>query len=174
MSHPAQQEFCQEVQQRFPNFFEQTRVLEIGSRDINGSVRDQFENCEYLGIDATAGKGVDQVCLGHELKAEPDSFDVVCAVEVFEHDPYARETVANMFRLLRPGGLFFMTCAGVGRAEHGTKRTGTLYGPDANFYCNVSLSMFQEWIQEVKLEELYLRYHRAVSDLYCFAIKATS
>lgn len=172
MAHPAQQEFCHDVKLRFPEYFQETRVLEVGSRDINGSVRDEFINADYIGIDVEAGPGVDQVCLGHEFQADPESFDVVCSNETFEHDPYAARTVAHMLSLLRPGGLFFMTCAGEGRKEHGTTRTGSRYGPDANYYQNVSVSLFLTWIQAADFEELYLKHNRTVSDLYCFAIKA--
>ncbi|WP_298868599.1 class I SAM-dependent methyltransferase [uncultured Gimesia sp.] len=172
MAHPAQQEFCREVKQKYGDFFLNTRVLEIGSRDVNGSVREEFDNCTYTGIDAESGNGVDQACLGHEFEAPPESFDVVCSLETFEHDPHAPQTVANMLKLLRPGGLFFMTCAGEGRKEHGTRRTGPLYGPDENYYQNVSLAMFLDWVKATSFEELYLRHNKAVSDLYCFAIKA--
>lgn len=172
MAHPAQQKFCRDVKCRFPGFFQKTRVLEIGSRDVNGSVRSQFSGCDYMGIDAEAGNGVDQICLGHEFEAPPESFDVVCSLETFEHDPHASKTVSHMLSLLRPGGLFFMTCAGNGRKEHGTSRTGKLYGPNPDFYENVSLEMFLEWIKATSFEELFLKHNIARSDLYCFAIKA--
>lgn len=172
MAHPAQQEFCRDVKSRFPHFFQGTRVLEIGSRNVNGSVRDEFVDSDYTGVDVEKGPGVDVVCFGHEYQVEPESFDVVCSNETFEHDPHAAQTVAHMLSLLRPGGLFFMTCAGEGRKEHGTTRTGACYGPDANYYQNVSLSLFLTWIQESEFEELFLKDNREVFDLYCYAIKA--
>ena len=45
------------------------------------------------------------------------SFDVVISCECFEHNPYWRETFLNMTRVLRPGGLFVLTCATTGRAR---------------------------------------------------------
>ncbi len=57
MAHPAQQEFCHEVKLRFPQLFQDTRVLEVGSRNINGSVRDEFLNSDYIEIDVEAGPG---------------------------------------------------------------------------------------------------------------------
>jgi hypothetical protein len=39
-----------------------------------------------------------------------------------EHNPYWKETFANMVRLCRPGGLIPMTCATIGREEHGTSK----------------------------------------------------
>ena len=52
MAHPAQQEFCCEVKRLFPEFFANTRVLEIGSRNINGSGRDLFEDCGFTTANA--------------------------------------------------------------------------------------------------------------------------
>ena len=174
MAHPAQQAFCREVKQRFPEFFRGQRVLEIGARFVNGTLRDLFQECRYLGIDVVPGEGVDVVCLGHELQAEPASFDVVCSAETFEHDPYAEQTVQHMVYLLRSGGLFFMTCAGEGRPEHGTVRTGKRYGPDANYYRNVGMDTFLSWLtlDSHRFDELYLRHDAEGGDLYFFGIKA--
>src|SRR5690606_19424692 len=103
-------------------FFRGTRVLEVGSLDLNGSVRSNFSGCDYLGIDVAAGPGVDLVCQGQDYDAPDGSFDVVTSCEAMEHNPYWRETFANMLRLCRPGGLILMTCATTGRGEHGTTR----------------------------------------------------
>ena len=172
MAHPAQQRFCQEVKGTFPRFFKGTRVLEIGSRNINGSVRTLFEDTTYVGLDVEGGPCVDVVSLGHEYEDKLGSFDVVCSTEAFEHDPHAEKTIANMLRLLKPSGLFFMTCAGIGRGEHGTAKTGRCYGPDPTFYRNVSQSVFLNWLDVSQLRELYLRHNPGVGDLYAYAIKA--
>jgi SAM-dependent methyltransferase len=123
MAHPQQQAFIAAVKAAFPMFFVGGRVLEIGSLDINGSVRAHFAAREYIGLDVGAGPGVDLVCQGQDYAAPDGSFDVVLSCETMEHNPHWRETFANMLRLCRPGGLVLMTCATVGRAEHGTRRT---------------------------------------------------
>ncbi|GAB4143376.1 MAG: hypothetical protein Tsb009_14450 [Planctomycetaceae bacterium] len=174
MAHAAQRRFCREVKERFPEFFHQTRVLEIGSRNINGSLRELFSNSEkYVGVDVEPGPDVDIVCLGHEYAALPESFDVVCSAEAFEHDPYASRTIHQMLRYLRPGGLFFMTCAGEGRPEHGTSRTGKCYGPQSDFYRNVTVRDFQEWagLREDVFPEHDLRHNAHIGDLYFWGIK---
>jgi SAM-dependent methyltransferase len=106
------------------------RVLEIGSYDVNGSVRRIFgEAGDYVGIDLHEGPGVDRVGFGHEV-ADPDgSFDVAISGECFEHDPHWAETLANMARLVRPGGLVAFSCASRGRPEHGTSRTDRTLSP---------------------------------------------
>jgi SAM-dependent methyltransferase len=123
MAHPQQQAFVAAVRAAFPAFFVGTRVLEVGSLDINGSVRAHFAGGDYVGLDVGPGPGVDVVCQGQDYAAPDGSFDVVLSCETMEHNPYWRETFANMVRLCRPGGLVLMTCATTGRAEHGTRRT---------------------------------------------------
>jgi SAM-dependent methyltransferase len=123
MSHPEQLAFVDDVRAAFPRHFKAARVLEIGSLDINGTIRNRFEDCQYTGLDVAAGPGVDVVCQGQDYAAPDASFDTVISCEVMEHNPAWRETVKNMVRLTRPGGLVVMTCATWGRAEHGTARS---------------------------------------------------
>lgn len=151
MAHPQQQEFVASIKQIFPKFFKQKRVLEIGSLDINGSVRQHFEMCDHIGIDVAPGPGVDIVCQGQEFAAPDSSFDVVISCEVMEHNPYWKETFQNMIRLCKPGGLVLMTCATVGRPEHGTTRTSTNDSPLTiaigwDYYRNLTSSDFKKLI----------------------------
>jgi SAM-dependent methyltransferase len=174
MAHRAQRQFCEEVRRRFPDAFRNAHVLEVGSLDINGSIRNAFVDCRHVGLDCRPGPGVDVVGLAHDYPGRDGEFDVVCALETFEHDPYAPQTVANMLRLLRPGGLFLMTCAGEGRPEHGTPRTGAEYGPLPAFYRNVGLPEFIGWMTSTgcELEELHVRRNRRPADLYAWAVKS--
>ena len=123
MSHYTQQQFVGWVQSAFPAFFRAQRVLEVGSLDLNGTARRFFSDCDYTGLDVGPGPGVDVVCGGQDYRAPDASFDVVCSFEAMEHNPYWRETFANMVRLTRPGGLVLMSCATFGRPEHGTARS---------------------------------------------------
>lgn len=132
MSHLQQREFVESAKQKFPEFFSGSRVLECGSLDVNGSVREHFVNCEFIGVDCNRGKGVDVVCHFHRYDS-PVQFDVVISCESLEHDPYSDASLANMFSLLRPGGLWVMTAAGPARAPHGVGR----FGPDKTHYRNI-------------------------------------
>ena len=129
MAHAAQLRFIERVRALFPDVFAGARVLEVGSLDINGSVRRFFTGCDYLGIDVGPGSGVDLVCQGQHFDAPDGSFDVVISTEALEHDPHWRATFANMLRLCRPGGLLLMTCGGPGRPEHGTTRVDAYVSP---------------------------------------------
>lgn len=123
MAHIQQQEFCKSIQNKFPDFFENKFVLDIGSLDINGNNQEYFENSNYIGVDIAYGRNVDIVSKGHELGFPENTFDIIISTECFEHDQYYIKTIQNIYRMLKPGGLFIFTCATIGRAEHGTRRT---------------------------------------------------
>lgn len=149
-------EFVEFVKRRVPQYFEGARVLEIGSLDINGTVRSHFSGCEYVGLDIAPGKGVDVVCEGQAYDAPDATFDVVISCEAMEHNPHWVETMANMFRLAKPGGLVLMTCATAGRKEHGTARSEPGSSPLTvekgwNYYRNLTL---RDLVREVDLSSL--------------------
>src|SRR5574343_253554 len=129
MAHLEQRNFCIKVKEQFPEFFKNKRVLDIGSLDINGSNRDLFEDCDYIGLDVGEGKNVDVVSVGHLYDAPDNFFDTIISTEVFEHDMFYSETITNIIRMLKPGGLFVFTCAAPGRPEHGTRRCGEECAP---------------------------------------------
>lgn len=174
MAHTAQRTFFSLVKDTYPQFFTGQRVLEVGSLDINGTCRDFFDNCMYVGVDVGPGPGVDIVCPGQDLTFPDESFDVMVSGECFEHNPAWRETFVNMVRMLRPDGLIAFTCAGEGRPEHGTSRTDTGSSP-------LTISLGQEYYHNLTpkdfdakdLEGLdYQFYENHVNlDLYFMGIK---
>jgi autotransporter strand-loop-strand O-heptosyltransferase len=129
MAHREQQNFCDRVKKIYPSYFKNKTVLDIGSLDINGSNNRLFEDCNYIGLDVGEGNNVDVVCVGHLYDAPDNYFDVIISTEVFEHDMYYEKTIANIIRMLKPGGLFLFTCASTGRPEHGTRRCGEYAAP---------------------------------------------
>ena len=87
--------------------FKNKRVLEVGSRYVNGTVRPLIEKFfqprEYIGIDIKPGKFVDIVMPAEELLDYfgPESFDVVISTEVLEHVKNWRLVINNMKGVLR-------------------------------------------------------------------------
>lgn len=107
-------------------------AVEIGSRDINGTIQDLFPNASWWGIDVVDGPNVDEVADAATWQpGEP--VDLVVCCEVFEHTPSWPAIAQSMFRMLRPGGLALFTMAGPGRRPHGVG----VYGPDG-YYENVT------------------------------------
>ena len=69
-------------------FYKGSRVLEIGSYDVNGSDRSNFKQAnEYIGVDLIPDPSVDVVSSGH-LYRNDSKFDIVLFVESFEHNSY--------------------------------------------------------------------------------------
>lgn len=174
MAHAQQAAFIKKTKDHFPEFFSGCEVLEVGSLNINGTVRDFFtENKGYLGIDLLEGPGVDLVCSGRTLAHADEYYDTVVSTECFEHDKDWKDTFANMFRMTRKGGLVLFTCASIGRAEHGTTRTSPADSPATNdYYQNLSAEDFRNAFDiEGMFSKFLFEYNPVTCDLYFWGIK---
>jgi hypothetical protein len=110
-------------------------VVEVGSRNINGTVRTLHPKADWWGIDVMDGTDVDEVADGATWQP-PEPVDLAICCEVFEHTSEWREIVANMVSWLRPGGTILITCAGPGRPEH-SAITGGLGLQPGEWYENI-------------------------------------
>jgi SAM-dependent methyltransferase len=177
MAHPAQRNFCEKVKTLFSDFFSRKRVLDVGSLNINGTIRDLFTDCTYIGIDIAEGNNVDVVSKAHEYKSD-ELFDVVCSCEAFEHDMYLEQSLKNMVNLLKPEGLFFFTCATENRREHGTATNESSSSPLTSqveewkdYYKNVSEDDIRKAIDIDDIFVSYKFYVENHDDLYFWGIK---
>lgn len=154
------------------------RVLEIGSYDVNGTVRNEFKGvASWTGVDLIPGPGVDVVCRGHEVSDEAGLFDVTIATEVFEHDPNWALTFKRMSELTRPGGAVIVSCASTGRPEHGTARSNQSLSPGTSsigedYYQNVLEKAFGSVIKNYDFACFGTRYFRWPADLYFVGVKS--
>lgn len=144
--HKEVKEYFDSVKAAYPFYFSNAKVLDCGSLDINGNNRYLFTDCDYIGIDIVEGKNVDIVTKVHEfLNGLISVYDVVISSEMLEHDKHWKESLQNMFRLVKPNGLLLFTAAGTGREEHGTTRTKPKDSPLTNdYYLNVTKQMVSE------------------------------
>jgi len=85
----------------------QGRALDVGSYDVNGSVRELFD--EYVGLDMREGPNVTVHGNSHHLPFPDADFDVVLSLETLEHDDRFWESVAELRRVLKPGGSLVIT-----------------------------------------------------------------
>lgn len=97
--HASVQQFVKDYYDR--SMFSGKRVLEVGSLNVNGSVRpfvERFEPSEYIGTDFLPGVGVDRVVDAVKLAEEfgANSFDTVISTEMLEHAEHWRDCVNNM------------------------------------------------------------------------------
>lgn len=172
--HAEANDFIAQVKRELPQYFTGKRVLEVGSLDINGSVRGYFEDCQYTGIDLAEGRGVDVVSQAHEF-VQAHAYDVVISSEMLEHDEYWIDSLNAMYNNLRPGGLMVLTCAGPQRPEHGTARTNDAYSSpftaDSNYYRNISVEDFSGVLPMDLWSDAELGYGRGGEDLYFRGVK---
>jgi len=99
-------------------------ILEVGSRNVNGSVRQAIESMNpssYTGVDIEAGPGVDEVCSVYDIGSQfpPQSFDIVICCEVMEHVKDWRKAINEMKNVLKIGGNLFVTTVDKGFPYHG-------------------------------------------------------
>ncbi len=111
-------------------------MIEIGSYDINGSVRPLFEGSEYIGLDPQEGPGVDWV--GDALDYEPEGkVDCVVCCETLEHAEDWEGLVKKGMSWLDEDGVFLITAAGPGRKPHSAV-DGSYNVRDFENYQNIS------------------------------------
>jgi len=102
---------------------EQKSVLEVGSRNINGSVREYISSLKpklYVGIDLVEGENVDIVMDAENLveKFGEEVFDLVISTETLEHCKNWKLVISNIKRVLKPEGLLVITTRSRGFKKH--------------------------------------------------------
>ena len=119
-------------------------VLEIGSRDINGGVRDLFPADGYHGIDLAEGRGVDEVVDVVDFTCQ-HKFETVVCCEVLEHyeDPKALLDAAASH--LRKDGTLLVTAAGPGRKPHSGIDGDVVR--DGEHYANINPADLKGWLR---------------------------
>jgi 2-polyprenyl-3-methyl-5-hydroxy-6-metoxy-1,4-benzoquinol methylase len=98
-------------------------VLEVGARNVNGSVRETIEAmgpAAYTGVDIAEGPGVDKLCDVRSLIATfgPSSFDLVVTTELIEHVEDWRLALHNLKSVLRADGTIMVTTRSEGFPRH--------------------------------------------------------
>lgn len=148
-------------------------VLEFGSRNINGTVRDLCPGARFVGVDIADGDGVDVVADAGDpelrLPGVNHKFDVVVCAEVFEHakDKTCLGMVSNAHAMLRRGGTFIATMAGPDRAPHSAVDGAAVR--DGEFYRNVANRKLTGWLDAAGFTNYTV--DELGPDLRCVAVK---
>lgn len=100
------------------------RIIEVGSRDVNGSLRPLIESYrpnEYIGADITKGSGVDIICDIKDLISRfgEKSFDVIISTELLEHVKDWKLAIHNIKSVCRINGIILLTTRSYGFKYHG-------------------------------------------------------
>jgi SAM-dependent methyltransferase len=99
------------------------RLIEVGSYDVNGSVRpllSHWKPAEYLGVDIKNGPGVDVVCNAEDIvkKFGAETFDIVISTELMEHVKDWRRVISNFKNICRTNGFILITTRSYGYPVH--------------------------------------------------------
>jgi len=119
--HPSVMEWVSKKVEQYNLAAPRNCVLEVGSRNVNGSVRPIFNGVrQYVGVDLVAGPDVDVVLNAHQLTSGfvGRSFDVVVSTEMLEHDCEFWTSLTMMGEVLKPGGFLLLTARGNGFWVH--------------------------------------------------------
>lgn len=95
-----------EIQDRGPF----ASVVEIGGRNINGTVRPLFGDADYTSVDLVQGSGVDVVADAREWRPTKRVTCVVCC-NVCEHSPTWPALIDAAHQMLRKGGVLLLSAA---------------------------------------------------------------
>ena len=144
------------------------RVVEFGSRNVNGTARPLFPLTCYVGIDRAPGPGVDVVCDACMWcpPAGFEPFDTVICSETLEHAENAGDVCGNAYMTLAHGGVMLVTAASTEREPHSAIDGGPLQ--DGEFYRNVSAADLRKWLDRfgcVLIDE------SSPGDVYALAVK---
>lgn len=93
-------------------------VLEVGSYDVNGTVRPHFRAARYVGVDVIEGPGVDRVVASTAFPFDTGFFETVVSTEMLEHAEFPAPVLWEIWRVLRPGGVLILTTRSEGFPPH--------------------------------------------------------
>ena len=179
MAHIEQLAFFKTCFAEFPEIFnnQEASVLDIGSLDINGGPHLLLAST-YIGTDIGKGPNVDLVCPSQELSFATSQFDAAISSECWEHNPFWKESLGQMCRITKPGGIVIWSAAGMGRAVHGTSTSKDLgvsapfVATSTDYYKNLDVRTVRGAINHSGwFSEYILLENFKSNDIYFFGIR---
>lgn len=79
-------------------------ILDIGSKDVNGTFHQFFHDNPYTGIDIEAGDGVDIVVSEYEYPFKDNQFEYIISGSTLEHVKKPWIWIKEVARILKIGG----------------------------------------------------------------------
>lgn len=148
---------------------EAVSVLDIGGRNVNGSVKDLFPRADpYVALDILPGEGVDIVADASNW--QPDrGYDVVVCCETFEHTPVWAGICVTAYKALNPGGRFILTTAAPGRPPHSAIDGGVLRGSE--YYGNIIPAALRRTLDESGFTDVIVDERPSPADVRAVAVR---
>ena len=132
------------------------RVLEIGSYNVNGTIRDVIEPMEpmkYVGVDVREGLCVDEVCDACLLveRFGEESFDFVVTCSTLCHIKNWRQAISSIKRVCKCQGVVFI----VANARWQYRTYGSSFGSDYYDYWRYTEAVLTTIFSDFKIEVLH-------------------
>jgi hypothetical protein len=142
--------------------------LDVGGRNVNGTVRVELPNTKWTGLDLRQGPDVDIVADAAEWRSD-ERYDIVIATELFEHAERWQDIIKTMWYHLDPAGpgVFISTCASFGRPAHDA--SGNHVVPPGEWYANVSPDDLR-WTLDKYFDAVEVEYNAEAHDVYALAM----
>jgi len=172
--HLQASQFFEKIKKKIPEQFRNVSVIDFGSLDVNGSFKNMFEDSNYIGIDIRPGKNVDAISKAHEYRSMP--VDVVISGQMLEHDEYWMQSLLNMYRLLKDGGLMVVSAAGWATFEHGTERSDNFqFGTKSDYYKGILEDDIKQFLSRLPkpFKESGIEIGNVGQDIYFYGIKSS-
>lgn len=156
---------------------DQYRALDLGGRNVNGSIRNLLPHAQWTGLDIVDGPGVDIVrdatidwFYGHADSEtnRVSRFDIIVSTEMFEHVKDWRDVIRTCTQMLDSSGeeMIFFTCASIGRRPHGA--SGEWDPPPGEWYQNVSKDDMEDRLSKY-FAHYEVTYNPNPGDIYGWA-----
>ena len=176
MAHIDQLKFVKAFKEFYlkNNFSKDINALEIGSYDVNGSIKQEFDFTKrYIGIDLINGPNVDVVLDGSQIDKMNQKFDMILSFECFEHAKNWKIIFKKIYNILNINSFVVLSMASTGRVEHGTSRSGQWQSPGTSdeYYKNLTKKDFLCFDLDNMFSSYFFFYNVNSFDLYFVGIK---
>ena len=132
--------------------------LDLGGRDVNGTVHPLFPNVQWTVLDIEPHPSVDIVADVTTWKSDR-LYDIVISTEAIEHVKQWWEILENGIGALRRGGWMIVTGGSTGRGPHSC--TGVVPVPEGEYYGNVDPDDLHSVALDAGFRNIYVEYNPA-------------
>lgn len=169
--HAESHEFCSFASNKISRNidFDQALMLDVGGREVNGSVHGLFPGVKITTLDIY-DDDVDIVAdfsqpnIVEELSLV-EKFDICLCTEVLEHTPGWPSIVENLIKATKSNGWIIMTCATTGRPPHSAIDGHYLTDEDNEYYSNVSENDFINVVSNLDVDLIFVHSTTTHCDL---------
>jgi hypothetical protein len=144
--------------------------LDLGGRDVNGTVHSLFPNVKWTVLDRVEHPSVDIVADVTKWWPEREAWDLVISTETIEHVENWERIINAGYGALKQGGYMIVTGGSTGRGPHSC--IGHVPVPEGEWYGNVTPSDLHDAATQAGFRDLYVEYNPAPHfDVYMLAQK---